>query len=99
MRARGIRWPFLWAFLFSFCLWSMVHAATQTPLLPHKDPGEEREFQNVYQSISRAPSILSGSSGPSVVPNKTGDIFINTTTSKIYIATGTVSSGSWTVIN
>lgn len=100
MRRRGVRWPFLWFFLFSFCLLSFHLAnATQTPLLPHKDPSDEREFQNVYQTISKGPAIFSGTGAPSTAPNKAGDLYINTSTSKVYIATGTVTSGSWTLLN
>ena len=96
----SVRWQFLWAFLFSFCLLAhkIVHA-TATPLLPHKDAGDEREFQNVYQTISRSPTVYSGSGAPSTTPIKAGDIYINTSNSKVYIATGTVTSGSWTVLN
>lgn len=99
MRKRGVRWPFLWSFLFCFSLWSLAHGASSTPLLPHKDPVEEREFQNVYQTIQKSPSIFTGTGAPSVAPIKVGDIFINTANSKVYIATATATSGSWAILN
>lgn len=99
MRIRGIRWPFLWFFLLSFCIFAIHLHATQTPLLPHSDPSNEREFQNVYQTISKSPSVYSGSGTPTKAPVKLGDFYINTSTSKVYIATGTATSGSWTALN
>lgn len=93
-----IHWQLLWVFLFVFSLWSVVHA-TQTPLLPHKDPADEREFQNVYQTLSKNPSLATGTGAPSVAPGKIGDLYINTSNSKVYIATGTVNSSSWAALN
>lgn len=100
MRGPRIYWQFLWLFLFLFCALSFrLASATQTPLLPHKDPSDEREFQNVYQTISKSPNVYTGSGSPSTAPIKVGDFYINTSASKVYIATGTATSGSWTVLN
>jgi hypothetical protein len=66
-----------------------------TPLYKHDDPRTEREFQNVYQTAARSPSILSGSGSPDFAPAKSGDIYVSTSTAHVYIATGTKDSNSW----
>jgi hypothetical protein len=97
MSFRGTRWPFLFSFLMVCSLWSLVHASapSPTPLLPHKDQADEKEFQNVYQNMQKLPTINIGAGVPTYTPKKIGDIFVSTTTANVYIATGTVNSGSW----
>jgi hypothetical protein len=46
-----------------------------------------------------APNISSGTTSPASTPNQVGDIYVDTTGKKIYVATGTSSSGDWTVLN
>lgn len=67
MKVRGIRWPFAYLFLL-LCLFAMkAFGATTTPasgnpettLVPHQDPGDQREFQNLYNSV-RNPQISTG---------------------------------------
>ena len=70
-----------------------------TPLYSHDDPKINREFQNAYQTMARSPAILVGAGAPNFAPQKQGDIYLSTSTAKIYIATGTATSGSWTVVN
>ena len=67
--------------------------------LPHKDAADEREFQNVYQTISKTPDVYTGTGAPSKAPVKIGDFYISTSTSKVYIATATATSGSWAILN
>lgn len=96
---RGLRWPFLWAFLLAAGLWTLAHAI-QGPVLSHNDnPANEREFQNVYQGFNTKPDIYTGAGAPTFAPKKIGDIYISTTTSKVYIATSAVTSTSWNVVN
>lgn len=87
----------LWLFL-SAPVWAVGSTQT-TPLVPHKDPQIEREFQHTYSTMANAPSVYISAGAPSGTPAKLGDIDISTTTSKIYIATATLTSGSWIVIN
>jgi len=70
-----------------------------TPLLPHKDPADQREFQNVYQNMAKGPSIIIGAGAPLSAPQKIGDIFVSTSTAKIYISTAIATSASWVIIN
>lgn len=70
-----------------------------TPLLSHKDPADQREFQNVYQNMAKGPSIYIGAGAPNFVPQKIGDEFISTSTAKVYFATSTATSSSWMIVN
>ena len=95
-----IRWQFIYLFLILIGLLELkCFGITSTPLLPHNDPANEREFQNVYQKVSQAPAIFIGAGAPGFAPSKIGDIFVSTTTSKIYIATAAVNSASWDIVN
>lgn len=76
-----------------------VAGINPTPLLPHKDQGDQREFQNVYQNMAKGPAIYIGAGAPNFAPQKIGDEFISTTTAKIYFATATVNSSSWMIVN
>jgi hypothetical protein len=70
-----------------------------TPLVTHKDVGEQREFQNMYQNMAKNPSIFIGAGAPSFAPQKAGDIFISTSTSKVYISKDNVDPTSWLLMN
>lgn len=100
MKLRGFRWPFILLVLIGISLIEMkCFGANSTPLLTHSDPSNEREFQNVYQTISKAPSILTGAGAPAFAPQKIGDIYVSTTTSKVYISTSATSASSWAIMN
>lgn len=94
---RGCRWIFAYALLWVLALVALSHASC--PLLAHGDPNDEREFQNVCQTIAVQPSITIGTTAPTGSPGKIGNMFINTTSGKVYIATGTANSGSWAIMN
>lgn len=97
MKKRGVRSPFLIAFLGSLSLAVFVHAGC--PLLPHADPADQREFQNVCQQLSAAPSVSTGTGAPTFRPKKIGDEYIDTTNHKVYFSTATATSGSWLIVN
>jgi hypothetical protein len=94
----------LFTFLFLlFCILCEYYAFSASnnlnPVVPHKDPAIEREFQNNYQAISQKPTIFIGAGVPAFSPSKIGDIFVSTTTSKIYISTATSTPQGWDVVN
>lgn len=66
-----------------------------SPILPHSDSSDEREFQQVYQNLNAKPSIYLGTSAPNYAPLKSGDMYVDTSAGHVYIATGTATSGSW----
>jgi hypothetical protein len=87
-----------WRVAFLFCLFCCAVVccfAATTPLYQHKDPQDQREFQNVYQTISKGPQVTSGSGAPGFTPRMKGDIYLDTTNVHVYMATSTVTSGSW----
>lgn len=98
MRIKDWRIAFLFLLLCALteCLWA---ASIQAPIVPHTDPADEREFQNVYQAVNAKPSIYISAGAPTFAPARVGDIDIATTTSKVYIATAAVTSGSWAIVN
>lgn len=97
MIKRGVRPPFIIAFLLALSLGALAYASC--PLLTHSDANEEREFQNVCQQISGSPLVTVGAGVPGLIPKKTGDEYIDTTNRKVYFATATVTTGSWIVVN
>lgn len=99
MRLRDWRLTFLVLLLFGVSEFLFAGSTTGTPLLVHEDPKTEKEFQNIYQKVSYAPSVFISSGAPAGVPSKIGDITIATATTKIYIATATSTSNSWCVVN
>ena len=68
---------------------------TTTPLYVHEDPKNQREFQNVYQTMARSPNIYISSGAPEFTPEKVGDMVISTTTVHTYVSTATKDSNSW----
>lgn len=55
---RSVRWVFLYALLIALSALALCHAAC-SPLLPHDDPAEQREFSNLYQAAC-FPQISTG---------------------------------------
>lgn len=94
-------WRIALLVLLFFCAVEMCFAGstTSSPLLIHKDPQDQKEFQNLYSTVSRAPSIFISSGTPGGVPQKVGDIDVSTGTSKVFVATATVTSNSWALVN
>jgi len=94
-------WRFVFLFLIFCGLVESCFSATTTssPLLVHKDPKDQKEFQNLYQTLSRAPSIFLSAGAPGNAPQKIGDIDVSTTTGKVYISTAIASSASWALLN
>jgi hypothetical protein len=78
---------------------SFAGSNSTTPLYHHTDPLVEREFQNSYQTMSRAPAIFTGAGAPAFAPSKVGDTYISTSTQKIYISTATATKASWMIVN
>lgn len=77
---------------------SPVYGKIAGPLYTHEER-EQKEFEHLYAGVNLPPAVTVGHGAPTSRPNSIGDIFVSTTTSKVYIATGTLNSGSWTVIN
>lgn len=69
------------------------------PLYKHEDPSDQREFQSIYDLISKGPQVFTSAGVPSFVPRKVGDITVDTSNSKVYIATATVTNKSWAILN
>ena len=99
MRIRDWRVPFCFLVLCAATEISFGGTNTTTPIFPHKDPNEQREFQRVYQTTAQSPTIFTGAGAPAFSPQKTGDTYISTTTQKIYISTATATKASWMIIN
>lgn len=97
MRITDWRVPFLFLVLCAIAAWSW--ADTQSPILVHQDNANQREFQNVYQSINVRPVVFSGSGASTATPRKIGDIYIDTSAGKVYISTSAVSAGGWALLN
>jgi hypothetical protein len=66
---RGVRWPFILAFLWALSMAVLCRASC--PLLVHSDPDDEREFQNVCQTIAN-PSIQNAVISSATVTNLRG---------------------------
>jgi len=102
MKLRGLRWPFVLLFLLGcggvMVCWGAAPSQSNV-IIPHQDPANQREFQNVYQVLNTKPNIYIGAGAPSFAPQKQGDIFISTSTSKVYISTDTLTSSSWAIVN
>lgn len=99
MRVRDWRLAFVFLLIVTGVEFCFSASTLTTPILPHKDPNDQAEFQHAYQTISHAPSIFTGAGAPGYSPQKVGDIYISTTTQKVYISTATLTSGSWVVVN
>lgn len=89
---------FLSSFIIVFCVISLFASVNPTPLLPHKDENDEREFQNVYQNMAKGPAVYMGNT-PNSIPQKIGDLFVSTTTGSVYLSSGTKNSGQWIKIH
>ena len=63
----------------------------QTPVRVYADPTTHRLLVQTVAS--------SGSGAPATTPTALGQIYIDTLNTKVYVSTGTVNSGSWTVVN
>lgn len=99
IRIRDWRITFLLLLFFCIAERSFGASTKSSPILVHSDPKDEKEFQNLYQTISNAPSIFFSAGAPAFTPPKAGDIDISTTTQKVYIATAAVTSASWVIVN
>lgn len=100
MRIRD--WRIVLLFLLYCCFVERCFAVSgnTSVVIPHQaDPAIEHEFQNVYSSINLKATISSGAGAPATTPSKVGDIYINTSAGKVYVSTGTVTSGSWAILN
>lgn len=56
-------------------------------------------FNNIFRYLNLAPVIGTGIVAPTSVPQKVGDMYVDIVNKKIYSATGTTTSGDWTVLN
>jgi hypothetical protein len=90
------RWQIALLFLLGCGLVEMSWAGC--PLLTHKDPSDEREFQSICQQIATTPAVTTGTGAPTTAPKKVGDFYIATGTGKVYVSSATVS-GSWIILN
>ena len=93
MRIKNPIIPFLFLLLCGAVMFSW--GSTTTPLYQHKDPEDQREFQAVYQQISKGPQVTTGSGAPGSTPRMRGDIYIDSTNVHVYMATSTANSASW----
>jgi hypothetical protein len=99
---RGVRWPFIFAFLLVCGIGALVYAnpGNASPIVTHqKDPAVQREFINAYASINQRPAIVSGSGVPTMGPGKVGNVYIDTQNGKVYVSTGTANAGAWVKLN
>ncbi len=62
-----------------------------TPVVVYADPTTHRLLVDTV--------AYSGAGVPGTTPTAIGQIYVDTNATKVYISTGTVNSGSWTILN